>query len=122
MGTFGLETMLPAPNISGYRKGTLTLVTTHMLCVSARTARYPSSTLLPFLVGGILIKTEQWEKGYPSYEGFTGEPGQRESSIERDGGAAKSVGSFARCGHASSSHASGNSCAGKPRRIVMFRV
>ena len=28
----------------------------------------------PFYLGGLLIKTEQYEKGYPYYLGFTGEP------------------------------------------------
>ena len=33
-----------------------------------------SSTLLPSLVWGFLIKTEYLEKGYPFYEGPTQEP------------------------------------------------
>ena len=40
-------------------------------------SRCPSSTLLPFLFGGLLIKTEQREKGFPSYSGFTEEPSCR---------------------------------------------
>ena len=36
--------------------------------------RWPSSNLLPFLVWGPLIKTEESEKRYPYYEGVTGEP------------------------------------------------
>ena len=27
-------------------------------------ARFPSSTLLPFVFGGLLVKAECWEKGY----------------------------------------------------------
>ena len=36
--------------------------------------KFLSSTLFPFVVRGLLIKTEYWGKGYPYYEGLTGEP------------------------------------------------
>ena len=44
-----------------------------------RCSRFPSSTLLLlffffFFGGGLLIKAEYWEKGYPYYQGVTGEP------------------------------------------------
>ena len=36
--------------------------------------KFLSSTLFPFVFRGLLIKTEYWGKGYPYYEGLTGEP------------------------------------------------
>ena len=48
-----------------------------MKCKVRLLSRYPSGTLLPFLFGGLLIKTEQQEKGYPHCLGFTGEPSYR---------------------------------------------
>ena len=37
--------------------------------------RYPSSTLLPFLFEGLLIKAGRYEKGGPCCLGFIGGPG-----------------------------------------------
>ena len=47
----------------------LLLWQSHLLtvCAPLAFARYPSSALLPFLFWGLLIKAEQWEKGYPYY-------------------------------------------------------
>ena len=40
---------------------------------SLKRSRYPISTLFPFLVGGLLLKTEQKEDGYAYCLGRTGE-------------------------------------------------
>ena len=47
-------------------------------------ARFLSSTLLPFVVlGGLPIKAESKEKGYPGYKGVTGEPRKYGSPTEQ---------------------------------------